>query len=130
MKRQDFNFTLPADRIAQTPLPKRDQSKLMVIDRHTNSISHSHFFELKSWLREGDVLVLNTTKVIHARLLGKKTTGAQIECLLQHPISDSEWTALIKPSKRVKEGDTIDVFYLPSRSPSKKNTSMPLSTTK
>ena len=108
MKTDDFDFYLPENLIAQTPIEKRDNSKLMVLDRETGEIKHEVFHNIVSYLEKGDVLVLNDTKVIPARLIGiKEETNATIEILLLKNISSDKWECLVKPAKRVKEGTVI-----------------------
>lgn len=110
MKLEDFDYELPEELIAQTPLKVRDSSKLLVLDKSTGEVSHKHFTDILDYLEEGDTLVVNNTKVIPARLIGEKTdTGAVIEVLLLKNISDDVWECLTKPAKRVKL-DTIVSF--------------------
>ena len=104
----DFDFSLPEELIAQDPLPKRDASRLMVLDKNEGSISHESFNHVIEYLNPGDVLVLNNTKVIPARLHGiKQSTGAKIEVFLLSPKGDNIWGILAKPAKRLKVGDYI-----------------------
>ena len=108
MKTDDFDYYLPEELIAQTPLDKRDTSKLMVIDKKTNKIEHKHFTDIINYLKEGDVLVLNDTKVMPARLYGTKTdTNAFIEVLMLKNIKEDIWECLTKPAKRIKIGTII-----------------------
>lgn len=108
MKTDDFDFDLPEHLIAQTPLEKRDASKLLVLDRKTGEISHHHFTDIVSYLNAGDVLVFNDTKVIPARLIGiKEQTDAVIEILLLEEKEKNVWECLVKPAKRVKEGTIV-----------------------
>ncbi|WP_250278730.1 tRNA preQ1(34) S-adenosylmethionine ribosyltransferase-isomerase QueA [[Clostridium] colinum] len=109
MKLKDFYFDLPERLIAQTPLKDRTSSKLMVVNKETGEIKHEHSFkDILNYLKEGDCLVLNDTKVIPARLFGKrKHTGANIEILLLERKSDNKWEALVNPGKKAKIGDTI-----------------------
>ena len=103
MKTEDFDFNLPENLIAQTPLEKRDNSKLLVLDKETGKIEHKHFFDIIDMLNKDDVLVLNDTKVIPARLYGiKEGTDAHIEILMLKEIGNDEWECLVKPAKRVK----------------------------
>lgn len=103
-----FDYHLPKDLIAQIPLPVRSESKLMVLNRKNGAIIHTQFPYILDYLQSGDVLVLNDTRVRHARLIGKKKdTGARIELLLLKPLSENRWEALVKPAKRVKEGTVI-----------------------
>ncbi|NMC56953.1 MAG: S-adenosylmethionine:tRNA ribosyltransferase-isomerase, partial [Eubacteriaceae bacterium] len=107
MKTKDFDYFLPKEKIAQSPADKRDCSKLMAINKKTNEIQHKHFYDIIDYLNPGDCLVFNDSKVIHARLAAKKSTGASIEVLLLKDMSSSIWQALIKPAKRLKESDII-----------------------
>jgi S-adenosylmethionine:tRNA ribosyltransferase-isomerase len=107
-----YDYELPPERIAQTPLSQRDRSRLLVVDsltHHTNSI----FSELPQLLKPGDLLILNNTRVIPARLFGHKPTGAPVELLLLEPQPDNCWLALVKPGRRLKPGARI-VFEAPS----------------
>lgn len=109
MKVSDFDYHLPPELIAQEPLYPRDTSRLMVIKRHTGSITHHSFRDITSFLQQGDVLVLNNTKVLPARLFGiKEGTGAKIEVVLLKKLDLHKWEALVKPGKRVKPGTVIN----------------------
>lgn len=109
MKTEDFNFELPEHLIAQTPLKKRDESKLLVLDKETGNIEHKHFSDIIDYLEEGDALVLNDTKVIPARLYGiKEETDAVIEILMLKETSNNTWECLVKPAKRVKLGTIVN----------------------
>ncbi len=108
MKVDLFDFHLPEELIAQVPLKNRADSRLMVLDKQTGSIDHSVFKNSKEFLREGDCLVLNDTKVLPARLFGiKEDTGAKIEVLLLKQLEGDQWETLIKLAKRVKTGTKI-----------------------
>ena len=108
MKTDDFDYELPEELIAQTPLKKRDSSRLLVLDKKTGLIEHKHFTDILDYLNEGDTLVLNDTKVIPARLIGvKEDTGAVIELLMLKEVSSNVWECLTKPAKRVKKGVII-----------------------
>ena len=108
MKVSDFDFDLPKELIAQHPSEKRDHSRLMVLDQDKQTISHHHFYDIIDLLTPNDVLVINDTKVIPARLLGTKTeTDALIELLLLKEIEPNIWEAMTKPAKRVKVGTRI-----------------------
>ncbi|MBK3332196.1 tRNA preQ1(34) S-adenosylmethionine ribosyltransferase-isomerase QueA [Persephonella atlantica] len=107
MKLSDFDYYLPQELIAKYPVQPRDSCRLMVLDRKNKTISHRIFREITDYLREGDILVLNDTKVIPARLLGRKKTGAKIEVFLLKQIKENLWEALIKNVKRLKEGQEI-----------------------
>ena len=108
MKTDDFDFYLPEELIAQTPLKKRDASKFLVLDKETGEIEHRHFTDIIDYLVPGDVLVLNDTKVIPARLYGvKEETHAFIEVLMLKDTGNDVWQVLCKPAKRVKVGTVI-----------------------
>ena len=108
MRVSDFDFHLPKALIAQHPTQKRDQSRLMIIDRQKATISHHHFYEIMDELTSNDVLVINDTKVIPARLLGhKEDTNALVEILLLKSLGDNNWEAITKPAKRIKLGTII-----------------------
>ena len=108
MRTEDFDYYLPEELIAQTPLAKRDDSKLMILDRKTGEIKHEIFHNIINYLNEGDILVLNDTKVMPARLIGEKEdTKAVIEILLLKNIKDNLWEVLVKPAKRIKIGTVI-----------------------
>ncbi|WP_227765840.1 tRNA preQ1(34) S-adenosylmethionine ribosyltransferase-isomerase QueA [Zhaonella formicivorans] len=108
MRVADFDYFLPEELIAQKPVYPRDISRLMVVDRKKGTIEHRIFKEVVGYLHPGDVLVLNNTRVLPARLFGiKKDSGARIEVVLLKRLSMSRWEALVKPGKRVKPGTTI-----------------------
>ena len=108
MKTDDFDFDLPEELIAQTPLSKRDASRLLVLDKETGEISHRHFTDVIDYMEKGDTLVLNDTKVMPARLYGvKEETGAVIEVLLLKDEGNNTWECLTKPAKRIKEGTIV-----------------------
>ena len=108
MNIEDFNYDLPQELIAQTPLEKRDESKLLVLDKNTGDIEHSRFNHIIDYLIPGDVLVLNDTKVIPARLIGEKEdTKAVIELLLLKDIGNDTWECLSRPAKRLKIGTIV-----------------------
>lgn len=109
MKTDDFDFYLPEELIAQTPLEKRDSSKLLVLNKNTGNIAHSRFSSIIDYLNEGDVLVLNDTKVMPARLMGvKEDTGAIVEILMLKENGKDIWEVLAKPAKRIKAGTIIN----------------------
>ena len=104
----DFNFELPQELIAQDPLEDRAASRLLVLNKETGAVSHRHFRDIKKFLKKGDCLVINDTKVIPARLIGHKVgTDAKIEVLLLKRKSDNVWETLVKPGKKMKEGAEI-----------------------
>ena len=108
MKTDDFDFYLPEELIAQTPLEKRDSSRLLVLDKKTGEINHRHFTDIIDYMEEGDTLVLNDTKVMPARLYGvKEETLAVVEVLLLKDEGDNVWECLTKPAKRIKEGTIV-----------------------
>lgn len=109
MKTSDFNYDLPEELIAQSPLKDRDHSKLLVLDKKTGNVTHERFDNIINYLNKGDVLVLNNTRVIPARLIGQKEeTNAVIEVLMLKEINKDEWECLCKPAKRVKEGTIVN----------------------
>lgn len=108
MKLEDFDYNLPEELIAQTPLKKRDSSRLMVLDKNTGEITHNHFTDVVDYMEKGDTLVLNDTKVMPARLIGiKEETNAVIEILLLKDLQNNIWECLTKPAKRVHLGTII-----------------------
>jgi S-adenosylmethionine:tRNA ribosyltransferase-isomerase len=108
MKTSDFNYNLPEELIAQTPLEKRSESKLLVVSKNTLDLEHNKFSNIINYLNKGDVLVLNDTKVLPARLYGTKAkTNANIEILLLNQYGNHLWEALVKPAKRVKKGTIV-----------------------
>lgn len=110
MKTEDFNYDLPEHLIAQTPLEQRDCSRLLVLDKETGEIEHKHFKDIIDYLNENDVLVLNDTKVLPARLYGiKEKTNALIEILMLREVKKDTWECLVKPAKRIRK-DTIVSF--------------------
>jgi len=108
MEIKDFDFDLPERLIAQTPLKDRTSSRMLVMHQEEEKIEHKHFYDLTSYLKPGDCLVLNNTRVLPARLFGvKEDTGAKVEVLLLHQQEADEWEVLVKPAKKVKEGTRI-----------------------
>lgn len=107
----DFDFHLPPEQVAQAPAERRDASRLLVVDRASGELRHRVFSELVQYVRPGDALVLNETRVFPARLLGRKATGAAAEVLLLHPHGGEEkvWTALVRPGGKLKPGRTVEV---------------------
>ncbi len=104
MKVSDFNYELPEELIAQTPIEKRDESRLMVLDRQKQTIEHKKFKDIINYLEPGDVLVRNNTKVIPARLYGKKETGANVEFLLLNNIEGDIWECIVRPGNKLHVG--------------------------
>ena len=104
-----YDYHLPENLIAQTPLEKRDESRLLVFDRKTKDTYHRHFKDIKSFLRKGDLLVINNTRVLPARIMAKKETGTNIEILLIKRINLTDWEVIMKPAKRVKLGMMLTI---------------------
>lgn len=105
MKTKDFYYDLPEELIAQTPIEPRDHSRLLVLDKQTGQISHSHFYQILDFLKPGDCLIVNDSKVLPARLFGiKEDTGARVEFLLLNPKGGDVWEVLTGPGKRAKPG--------------------------
>ncbi len=119
----DYEFELPAPQVAQQPLEQRDASRLLAVDRSTGAIAHRMFTELPAIIAPGDALVLNTTKVMRARLLGKRDSGAPAEILLLRPLADGSWEAMVSPGGKlhpgrrvhVAEGFDVDIVSLTER---------------
>lgn len=108
MRVEEFDFDLPKELIAQTPLKNREESRLLILNRKTGEITHKHFYDIIEYLNPGDTLVLNNTKVIPARLYGvKQATNAHIEVLLLNQKANDVWEVLCRPAKRVKVGTII-----------------------
>ena len=105
----DFNYNLPEELIAKYPTKKRDEAKMLVVDKITGDMVHKHFYDFIDYLNPNDVLILNNTKVIPARLLGKKETGANIEIFLTRYLGNNDWQAIIRNSKRLKDGDIVTI---------------------
>ncbi|MCK4539459.1 MAG: tRNA preQ1(34) S-adenosylmethionine ribosyltransferase-isomerase QueA [Candidatus Krumholzibacteria bacterium] len=107
MKLEDFNYGLPEELIAQHPLSERDDSRLLLLDRDSGTVRETVFANFARYLKEGDIVVVNETRVIPARLLGEKETGAKIEIFLTRSLGDGYWEALCRPSKRLSPGDRV-----------------------
>lgn len=105
----EFDYELPKELIAQTPSDKRENSRMMVLNRREESIEHKHFYDIVDYFGENDVIVLNNTRVIPARLFGHKETGALLEVFLLKQIAGKTWQVLLNPSKRVKEDMIIKI---------------------
>ena len=103
----DFDYELPEELIAQTPIEPRNASRLMVLDPIEETIEHHHFFELKQFLTEGDTLIFNDTRVIPARLIGRRETGGRVEVFLLRRIDGNHWETLVKPGKKAQIGNRI-----------------------
>lgn len=110
MKTSDFDYSLPPELIAQTPIEPRDRSRLMVLDRGDGTLEHHHFSEIADFLQAGDVLVFNNSRIIPARLSGRKVkSGGGVEILLLHRLGPNVWETLVRPGKRVKIGTRIEI---------------------
>lgn len=107
MKTSDFYYDLPEELIAQTPLERRDGSRLMVLDKDTGAIQHRHFYELPQFLRPGDCLVLNDSRVLPARLIGRRETGGVSEVLLLIDRGGNDWECLVRPGKKLRVGAKV-----------------------
>ena len=107
MKTSDFDFYLPDELIAQTPLERRDASRLLTLDRHTGQTGHFHFFDLPQFLRPGDCLVLNNSRVLPARLIGHRPTGGVCEVLLLTDKGDNQWECLVRPGRKLRPGAQV-----------------------
>ena len=107
MKTHDFWYDLPEELIAQTPLEKRDTSRLMVIDRDTGEIQHKHFYDIIDFLNPGDCLVMNDSRVLPARLLGHRPTGGAAELLLLRDLGGNRWECLAKPGRKLQSGQEV-----------------------
>lgn len=108
MKKSDYFYDLPEELIAQTPLAERDHSRLMVVDRQTGAVSHRHFYDIGDYLRPGDCLVVNDTKVFPARLCGRKEgTGGAVEVLLLKDMGGDQWECIVYPGKKMREGARV-----------------------
>ena len=107
MKLSDFDFDLPNNLIAQSAVEPRDHSKLMVLEKNKQVIEHKKFYDISEYLKKGDVLVVNRTRVIPARLFGKKDTGSVLECFLLKRLDLNTWEVLLKPAKKLKIGQKL-----------------------
>ncbi len=107
MKTSDFDFYLPEELIAQTPLEKRDNSRLLTLDKVSGKTEHHHFYELPNYLRPGDCLVLNNSRVLPARLIGHRPTGGVCEVLLLVDKGDNLWECLVRPGRKLKPGAEV-----------------------
>ncbi len=108
MKVEEFNYELPKELIAQTPYDKRDEARLMVLDKENKKIEHRVFKDVLEYLKPGDCLVINDTKVIPARIYGKKDTGANVEFLLLKNLGNDEWEAMVRPGNKLKVGSKVE----------------------
>ena len=107
MKTHDFYYDLPEELIAQTPLEKRDTSRLMVLNRETGAVTHKHFYDILDYLNPGDCLVMNDSRVLPARLLGRRPTGGAVEVLLLRDLGDKCWECLCKPGRKMQVGNEV-----------------------
>ena len=107
MKTKDFWYELPEELIAQTPLERRDASRLMVMDRLTGAVTHRHFYDLIDYLKPGDCLVMNDSRVLPARLLGHRPTGGAVEVLLLRDLGNKHWECLCKPGRKMQAGSEV-----------------------
>ena len=107
MKTSDFWYDLPEELIAQTPLQKRDASRLMVLDRETGAVTHRHFYDIVDYLKPGDCLVMNDSRVLPARLLGHRPTGGVVEVLLLRDLGNKRWECLCKPGRKMQVGNEV-----------------------
>ena len=107
MKKSDFYFELPEELIAQTPIQQRDHSRLMHLDKQTGEISHEHFYDLPRFLKKGDCLVLNDSRVLPARLIGCRSTGGSVELVLLRDLGEGRWECLSRPGRKTKPGTEL-----------------------
>lgn len=107
MKKSDFYFELPEELIAQTPIPERDHSRLLLLDKDTGMIEHRHFYELPDFLQKGDCLVLNDSRVLPARLLGSRSSGGGVELVLLRDLGEGKWECLSRPGRKTKPGTEL-----------------------
>ena len=108
MRIEDFDYELPEELIAQTPMQQRDKCRLMVLDKERRTVEHRHFYDILNYVNPGDCLVLNDSRVIPARMYGtKESTGAHIEMLLIKRIEGDRWECMVRPGKRLHDGDTV-----------------------
>ena len=107
MKTHDFWYELPEELIAQTPLLQRDSSRLLVLDRESGQVSHRHFYDILDYLKPGDCLVMNDSRVLPARLLGHRPTGGAVEVLLLRDLGDKKWECLCKPGRKMQPGNEV-----------------------
>ncbi len=107
MKTHDFWYDLPEELIAQTPLEQRDSSRLLVLDKSSGEVAHRHFYDIIEYLRPGDCLVMNDSRVLPARLLGHRPTGGAVEVLLLRDLGDKKWECLCKPGRKMQQGSTV-----------------------
>ena len=107
MKRTDFSFDLPEELIAQTPLQQRDASRLLCLDKNTGALEHAHFYDLPKYLRPGDCLVLNDSRVLPARLIGARPSGGTVELVLLRDLGEGKWECLSRPGRKTRPGQEL-----------------------
>ena len=107
MKKSDFYFDLPEELIAQTPLERRDASRLLVLNKKTGELEHRHFYDLPEYLHEGDCLVMNDSRVLPARLLGCRSSGGSVELVLLRDLGEGKWECLSRPGRKTKPGTEL-----------------------
>lgn len=107
MKKADFYYDLPEELIAQTPLQQRDNSRLLVMDKNSGALEHKHFYDLANYLRAGDCLVLNDSRVLPARLIGTRSTGGSVELVLLRDLGEGRWECLSRPGRKTKPGTEL-----------------------
>ena len=107
LKTRDFWYDLPEELIAQTPLAQRDSSRLLVLNKETGSVEHKHFYDILDYLRPGDCLVMNDSRVLPARLLGNRPTGGAVELLLLKDLGNKKWECLAKPGRKLLKGQEV-----------------------
>ena len=107
MKKSDFYFDLPEALIAQTPLERRDSSRLLLLDKNTGEIEHRHFYDLPAYLHKGDCLVMNDSRVLPARLLGCRSSGGSVELVLLRDLGEGKWECLSRPGRKTKPGTEL-----------------------
>jgi S-adenosylmethionine:tRNA ribosyltransferase-isomerase len=107
VKKSDFYFDLPEELIAQTPLERRDASRLLHLDKATGALEHRHFYDLPEYLRAGDCLVLNDSRVLPARLIGSRPSGGAVELVLLRDLGDGRWECLSRPGRKTRPGQEL-----------------------
>ena len=107
MRKSDFYFDLPEELIAQTPLERRDSSRLLHLDKTTGELEHRHFYDLLDYLREGDCMVFNDSRVLPARLIGARPTGGSVELVLLRDLGEGRWECLSRPGRKTRPGTEI-----------------------
>lgn len=107
MNRTDFDFYLPEELIAQTPIEKRDTSRLLHLDKTTGEVEHKHFYDIVDYINEGDCLILNDSRVLPARLMGERKTGGAVEVVLLRDLGEGSWECLTRPGKKTRVGTEL-----------------------